>query len=622
MLEERLKLRATAYLKLVRADIWTAPPQMLKEAQNWLVAAYAASVVELAKYELTLQTDSIKEAQTLSDQMNALLPGLYKILDAMQLNEVKEIPVNFMYHDKYGWYENTHFSITKLDKDSYKLNIKGDTKILFDNPLISKHDVIEACADIIEDMLAHIRKGIDQSNVVDLKMLFVEAKKISGEQTIMSESIGKTLDIKLEDWPYTNKIAKTNRDFLSNLYDDNRDEKERLLKSGDTLKSLGDSAGPFKFSTPVKKNFTVDVMIDTKGNLNAEFKSPTAARSHTYKNINDLSISIDKSFINPFKLFMNATLGEDSLLSYLSSQFPAKAHVNIIYENVDQSKYGGLWDPSTFTLYVRPLYLNPIESAVKLETNAMDLFTKTISDMKNTVRHEMQHFAQSLASILSSGNYSNQYGLPSEKTAPFEKGTYDSSGVAKTQLEEGPVRKHEIREDPSYGLSKGKGHETEDTSVMLKHPLRDVEFQTRLSDEIAKFKEVSKMIPLGIRNRAMKIWTGELDEPLFPFSDSQTWRNFVAKHAVGGRFILSFLEHSKIHLVNLENSIKNKLNGNDKLPVNEDNYHKEMELMRQVNALVYPASFFRALKQVIDTDKDVGKSRWAKAVGSFIKEVS
>lgn len=617
MMEELLKLRATAYLKMVRADIWVAPSQMLSEIQEWLVSAYASHVTQLAKYEIVLHTDAIREATALADQMNSLMLNMHTVLDAMQMDENKEIPINFLYHDKFGWFEQTNISIHKLDKDSFRLSIQGDGKSIHNNPLASKTEVISATADIIEKLLTNIHAGIEKSPIIYLKLLWNTCSKMAGGTTFSGDSIGKTVTLNLEGWPYVDKLAQNNKKFLTPFYDNNIKELERLEQAEPTLKDLMDYAGPFTLYTAKGTPYSLDIMVNTQGALNVELSGAGVKQSITTKNVQDLIKKLNKAFVTNIDDYLEMPNDAKSLVTYLENEFPNKARINVVYEALAPENYTGLWDPSTFTLYVRPLFINPIESGLQAGRAPLDYFNRAVREIQVTVRHEMQHFSQTVASLLTTGTFTKQYGLPSSKTSPFEKGTYDVGGVAKEQTPSKPLRPHEMLEDPSYG----KRPDAE-KAVMLKHPLRDIEYQTRLADEIDSFKEVSRIIPLGLRNRAIKIWTGELNEPLFPFANKTTWQEYMAKHKVNGKYVLEFLHNNKVYLPNLENAMRNKLSGNKSLPVDADRYRQELLILNKVNESVRPSTFFSSLKSVIETDKDVGSSRWARAVGSFIKEVS
>lgn len=623
MLESSLQSRAAAYLKLIKADIWVVPSKMLDAIQSWLISAYAAEVANMTNYELILDTDGIKEAERLADEVNAMILGLHSVLDAMQLNETKEIPIKFFYHDRFGWYETTVYTIRRLDKDSFDLSIKGDGKSIFTDPLMSKNELIDAVSDSVQDLLEKIHHGIETTPLIDHKILYNATRKLKGDKTGGNQSVATSIDIDLTNWPYLDRIAVNHKKFLSDNLEDNTDEKNKLLMDIANLNDLGDYAGPFLFKDARNYSYTFNIMVDTKGGFNIEFDSASGEKQvRVYKNRAALEKFIDKSFITPLDNYVRSAGDAASMAQYMENEYPAISKIRVVFENMDQNKYGGLWDPTNFTLYVRPKYPDPIQASKASGKSASELFEQSVQDMRSTTRHELQHFSQSLAAILTTGRRDKIYGLPSRRDAPFESGQYGTSGVAKDQDKTRPLSSYEIKEDPSYGLSSGKTPSDKET-IMLQHQFRDVEYQTRLADEIDKFKNTENKLPKSLRNRAIKIWTGELDEPLVPFADGKTWNEFRAKNNVGGQFILDFLENHKLNVKNFENWVKNHAKGTTKYSVDSEKQQQEMYLLQRLNRLIYPATFFKSLKQVaLSGDKDVGDSRWARAVGSFIKEVS
>jgi ribosomal protein L28 len=262
------------------------------------------------------------------------------------------------------------------------------------------------------------------------------------------------------------------------------------------------------------------------------------------------------------------------------------------------------------------MHNDPIDASIKYGQPATDMFDASVRELVTTIRHELQHCAQTVSSLVTSGTFNKQYGLPSETTSPFESGKYDASGLAIDMDVIRPLQPHEVREDLTYGKDPH-----EEQAILLQHPLRDVEYQTRLADDVDAFKKIMRSIPTGLRSRAVKIWTAELNEPLFPFSNAQTWNKYKESNNVSVEFILEFLDTYKVHLPNLKNHVTNKINKDKTLPVSASGLKKELELTNMINALVPPSSFFKALKQAVGDGKDMTTSRWAKAAGSFVKEV-
>lgn len=99
-------------------------------------------------------------------------------------------------------------------------------------------------------------------------------------------------------------------------------------------------------------------------------------------------------------------------------------------------------------------------------------FKKKLRKTQDTVRHEVIHFGQSLLKDLM--NLDDYAGLPSKK---YRDPNYDSAGV-----------------DP------------ETQEVTQEHAKRDVEFYTRLSDEVRFFLNVVKSVPKKYWSRAIPIW--------------------------------------------------------------------------------------------------------------------
>lgn len=131
---------------------------------------------------------------------------------------------------------------------------------------------------------------------------------------------------------------------------------------------------------------------------------------------------------------------------------------------------GGQWDRTTATLEVD----TPTYSGLPYPTDVA-AFRDGIDRMRKTIRHECQHVGQDVLRIL--------VGLP------------EVAGV--------PPR--DIR-DPAYNPS-GTSTRTPN-APRQRHELRDIEFFTRIQDEVDEFVRVSRRIPPVARRRAMEVWTG------------------------------------------------------------------------------------------------------------------
>src|ERR1700678_4126275 len=109
------------------------------------------------------------------------------------------------------------------------------------------------------------------------------------------------------------------------------------------------------------------------------------------------------------------------------------------------------------------------------------------------MRHEMQHMMQThLAAI---------------KAIPDGYGGVES--MPYTGL---PGKKYRI---PGYDQSGKPLSQQKDQGERLEHDLRDIEFYTELSDNLAEFKRIVPKIPLKLRSTFFKTWVGQM--PIAPF---------------------------------------------------------------------------------------------------------
>lgn len=111
-------------------------------------------------------------------------------------------------------------------------------------------------------------------------------------------------------------------------------------------------------------------------------------------------------------------------------------------------------------------------------------FRYGLSEMLRILRHELRHVGQDVLAAIH--GVSEDAGLPSRSTRDLE---YGSSG-----------RKLDAPVD-----ERGR-------TLMRTHPLRDVEFYTRLGDEVDRFVRFSRKIPMNLRRDALRSWVGALDE--------------------------------------------------------------------------------------------------------------
>jgi hypothetical protein len=154
---------------------------------------------------------------------------------------------------------------------------------------------------------------------------------------------------------------------------------------------------------------------------------------------------------------------------------------------------GGHWNGSAHELNVE-LGLGSTSRYIQTAEQARSVadFQYGMSEMMRTLRHECQHMGQDLLRDIK--GLEEDAGLPGQS---IRNPDFDWKGVSKKQDEEGK-RTRKV------------------------HPLLDVEFYTRLGDEIDKFARFSRKIPLKLRRQAVRVWVGDSPESKLLDDDGNT----------------------------------------------------------------------------------------------------
>jgi len=146
-----------------------------------------------------------------------------------------------------------------------------------------------------------------------------------------------------------------------------------------------------------------------------------------------------------------------------------KSDIAVELNFVPRQSVAGTWNAAGFSIELDvPTYRGigiPYPTTV-------DEFKDGIARLRGTIRHEAQHAGQTILKVAI--GLKEQAGLP-------------------------PRDVRDLRYDPSGNRP---GHRRQD------HPERDVEFHTRLQDEIDEFVALSRRIPVDLRARALAAWTG------------------------------------------------------------------------------------------------------------------
>lgn len=154
--------------------------------------------------------------------------------------------------------------------------------------------------------------------------------------------------------------------------------------------------------------------------------------------------------------------------------------------------FQGLWHGrENSKIFLGHMYVmdhdNTLAAENLIQTNSrlynIDELENIIEKLKNTTRHELQHFMQD--AIKKIQNLKNQGGVPSAKIRD---------------------KKINIHGYPTKNLPEQKD---EDRAM---HELRDIEFYTRLSDEIIDFNKAKKHLPLALHNLFIRAWINQISK--------------------------------------------------------------------------------------------------------------
>jgi hypothetical protein len=164
-----------------------------------------------------------------------------------------------------------------------------------------------------------------------------------------------------------------------------------------------------------------------------------------------------------------------------------------VVDDASGKDYLGLWRKSYFdpeykddddiylgemTICIKDIYLDNIFGGANIASDYA--IENTILEIKNTIRHELIHLIQTAVKIAK--NLKEEAGLPSKN-----------------------IRQNTTKINNNLSENK-EDKESKDKRPI--HPLRDIEFYTRLADEINDFKVNKNEFPVPLHEDLAKFWTG------------------------------------------------------------------------------------------------------------------
>ena len=490
-------IRKVARRWLKKAAPIEIPPKMLEKTENFMIPAYAGHV--LAKTRRKIRSIQEKQLESLEQRKERFLDLLENVFDNASRHEEFQtrLPLalegNYLLVKlEYGDFKNT-FSY-KWERD------QGRSTRTFE---IDQWEMREKAIELRQKELKKFNKRLREirrlelrdSKIVDLILLEKEAEKLAQKPKAIKTATRKTLDIDLSGWSYLKdnnpiekKVQKEQRliDRLEDMEQKVKNDQKKAMEWLESDPSVGDhlkiitgidydkSSGDM--SNVVTKSY--DLLVrgepgnkkvsieqdDLTGDLGSTFiEEAVEGRFKSGLRRIDTQTMIARESLNQAKKYLNDMEG------FLEAMGWSQIKVMLFFEK--HKRRGGVWKAFDRELQVDVGMTNPSKKSTFLEE---------VESIRDTIRHELRHFAQDI--LKKAKGLSEDAGLPSPSMR--------SEGI-----------------NPS-GVPYGSHKRTQP------HALRDVEFQTRLGDEIRRFIRAvkNKVQPDDYRD-FFRVWTAQEQNP-------------------------------------------------------------------------------------------------------------
>lgn len=467
---ERLDLLALAGNFEKNAGLLKVPDKLLKEAEDFIVGRFCHYMKEKYKNMLIGNKDRIANVDMIKKQ----------------LDEWKRI---------YEHIENIHYSVNNNgygDEVREQLNqlMRGQDNFYTSMQMFNRNEL-----DPYTNLTGEWDKYLTQPNALQLSIR-VNAGKYSmifagnfhtsdGEKIYFLEDPDKT---------YPTPIGSMLAEHISEV-DTIIRELERFYNSYEVF-----SEGGLK---DIMLCYGMCKKLDDRGNIDSQiFTMDSSNFSYTRKELYIPKVDVGVRFV---KSKQEASSIEDpadwrglwigSVKAWIRSQ---KKEDEKSLPYIDTSKV-----PYIGTVYI----VSDIEKEFTSNSASLWNLRDTIDQLKITTKHEFGHFVQAFIKFLNIG-FSKQ---------ELEKG--------QSIIDMGGLPGKKIRDSRIYpsGLLKSKTKPEEFSSLMepedkwkrILHPLRDVEFYTRLSDSVVDFNKTKKRLPLVLQKDFARFWVDNMSQVEF-----------------------------------------------------------------------------------------------------------
>jgi hypothetical protein len=497
------------------AGILEAPPAMFDQIGPWMRAAYAGHILAQVDNELTRLRDAAGQLKDALNEMVQAERSLPRDLDRIQNKGNLRIRVVFVHWNKrlktkiigakardtdgtVQWRkpDGTWIVAEKGEPgwEPYYDWGQGDKRISWENAFRLTRDQIEKMLrKTLEDCIQNLHKHIQQleqradpqkdsgPTLVELTLMRRECLKYTGKAKLVKTKVSKVFPVNLAGWPYLEAnsplVTKANAQIVSR----NAEIEEQL--------AVGKKALPLaQKAYDAKKNGDKDTYRKIIERLQADDWMDTSPGHPAWGDYNIRQALKENKRPDEVLVWGRTTYGYEPIPaaelekelreplgpSDIEKALATKRWATItcqLFFSQHQSR-GGVWVTDKRTLQVDAKFTG---------ARSLPKFQEGIAEVNRTLRHELQHVAQDLITTIA-GLGEDAGGLPPEKTRDLSIPPSGDRGYNKPQQP---------------------------------HPLREVEFYTRLADEISEFLQNLPKYPKNLRAKVVRAWV-DLDPKFTP----------------------------------------------------------------------------------------------------------
>lgn len=463
---------AEKYLRKVLGDTFQPPPDLLEKVRGFVVQKWAGHILAVVRDRLGRLREKQEDYSDMVDQVRDARQKAFDELKSMETGEEVHYPLRpdeqkgiLIGKDPQGfWYtytkEGQPHGRTYDGYSAYKIRRKAEEKFVEAlNNLIPKAEEAE---EVAQD---------EGFSYVELTRIEKAASKYAQEARRYKSTARTTITIDMEGWKY-----------IDDAMDDARQEiRERINELKEKERNLEETLEEAKTDGELKEIDLSPIRVDglqlelddgtDDDNYFPFFNTVSHVQDDEYKLTYDVSFSDEKEAI--------AEVLEGTAEEAISITKRALEEVNLAEMDrfLAQEDFLDIKVVLHFDQHVRRdgrwnYFDRELEVDATSEPHTLEGFYEALDSLKQTVRHETQHVGQYLLRDL--------------------KGLEELGGLPPDEVR-----------DPKWDEHGQAGGYQRD------HALRDVEFQTRLSDEIDIFTSVVEKVPRESRRAAMRMWMGD-----------------------------------------------------------------------------------------------------------------